>query len=340
MLYYFRLQPGPPLATLVSGSMLGAMDLHTPAAARSPSGNAVAARGAPAVLNWQELIALPAFAEFYRLIRRLFGINIALISPDAHYGRMLGPGRETNPFCRAVQACEGGLARCQACDAEHARLAKRNQQPLRYTCHAGLTEFIIPIVVDNDVIALLQCGQVLERAPGLGDWKPVRQRLNWVTGRTRNLAIAFRRTKVLSAATQEDLVSLLKLIAHHAATAHARKLQLELRHQDRIVSRTLTYLRQHFREKLSLTQVSIAVGASTRNLTRLLRVCTGATLVEHLHRLRIAYACELLTQTNAKIAAVVLASGFGSVQQFDRVFRQRTGRTPAEWRAKVRRGRQ
>lgn len=287
-------------------------------------------------LDWQQLTALPAFREFYRLIRRLFGMNIALISPDARCASLLGPGREANPFCRAIQRRREGMARCRACDAEHARLANRTRQPLRYTCHAGLTEFIIPVVIENEVIALLQCGQVIDRAPSAGDWRKARARLAWVADGTRDLAAAFRHTRVLSAATQEDLISLLKLIAHHAATAHARQLLLQQPARDRVVSQALAYLKQHCCDRVTIDRVSAAAGASRRNLTRLLRLHTGASLVEHVHRLRIARACELLERTEDKIADVALACGFGSIQQFNRVFRSRKGQTPVEWRRQLR----
>jgi AraC-like DNA-binding protein len=288
------------------------------------------------LLDWQQLTALPAFKEFYRLIRRLFGMNIALISPDAGRASQLGPGREANPFCLAIQRRRGGLARCRACDAEHALLANRTRQPLRYTCHAGLTEFIIPVVIETDVIALIQCGQVIDRAPTRADWQQARARLAWVDDGTRDLALAFRHTKVMSSATQEDLISLLKLIAHNAATAHARHLLLQQSSQDRLVSQTLAHLQQHFCDTVTLHRVSTAVGASRRNLTRLLRLHTGATLVEHVHRFRIAHACERLERSEDKIADIALACGFGSIQQFNRVFRSRKGQTPAEWRRQLR----
>lgn len=292
-----------------------------------------AAENAP--LDWRQLTALPAFREFYRLIRRLFGMNIAIMSPDAKRGGLLGPGRETNPFCRIIQRHPEGKARCETCDTLHALQANRTGQPLRYMCHAGLTEFIIPIVVENEVIALLQCGQVLDRAPTDSDWRKTRSRLSWAPGDLAALAAAFRRTRVLPPAMQTDLVSLLKLIAHHAATAQARRLMLLQNPQDRVVSRALAHLKNHFRDEVTIRSVSSAVGTSRRNLTRLLRAHTGSSLIEHLHRLRIDHACHLLSLPDGKIADIALACGFGSIQQFNRIFRKRMKLTPLEWRRKA-----
>lgn len=299
---------------------------------KSPGAGLAAPDTTATTLNWQHLTTLPAFTEFYRLIRRLFGMNIALVSPDGRQSGILGPGRETNPFCRAIQRRPEGMIRCQACDTEHAQLVHHSRQSTRYTCHAGLIEFMIPVVVDNEVIALLQCGQVLDRPPTASDWRLIRSRLGWIRDGTRDLAAAFRKTRALSAATQEDLISLLKLIAHHTATAHARKLLLEQPPQDRLVARILAHLKQRFREPVTIRTVCASVGVSRRNLTRLLRKHTGVSLIGHVHRLRIAHACERLDQSGDKISEVALACGFGSIQQFNRVFQAETGKTPAQWR--------
>ncbi len=282
-------------------------------------------------LDWQTLGGLPVFTEFYHLIRRLFGIDIALISPDGRQGCMLGRGREFNPFCRAMQRRPEGIARCKACDMEYAEKAVRLNKPLRYTCHAGLTEFIIPIDVEGRVVALLQCGQVLDHEPAPADWQRVKKRLDWVTDGTRDLARALRRTPSLSRTTQKDLIALLTLIAQQAATAHHQAKLLGQSRQNQVVSRALQFLEQNFLDEVSLDDVASAAYTSRRNLTRLLSTHTGATVVDHLHRLRVKCACDLLQRSDAAIIEVALAAGFGSLPQFNRIFRKRTGKSPSAY---------
>ena len=236
------------------------------------------------------------------------------------------------PFCRAVQKRPGGLARCRACDSAHAQRAVWEQRPLRYTCHAGLTEFLIPIEAGHGVIALLQCGQVLDRPPSPRDWAMLERRLAWAGGDGRDLRRAFARSKVLSRETQKDLMALLRLFAQEVALSQARLLLVEQDPRDRVIARALAFLKERFLDDVTLGQVAAAAGASVRNLVRLIRARTSATVLDHLHRLRIAHACDRLRQTHDKIGTIALACGFGSIQHFNRVFRKVLGMTPHRWR--------
>jgi transcriptional regulator GlxA family with amidase domain len=181
-------------------------------------------------------------------------------------------------------------------------------------------------------VALLQCGQVLDHEPDPADWQRVKKRLSWVSDGTADLARALRRTRSLSRTAQEDLIALLKLIAHQAATAHQQARLLAQSHQNQVVARALAYLEQNFLDEVSLDDVASAAYTSRRNLTRLLSTHTGATVVDHLHRLRVKCACDLLQRSDAAIIEVALAAGFGSIQQFNRVFRSTTGQTPSAFR--------
>ena len=289
------------------------------------------------MITWQQLADLPVFPEFYRLARQLFGVNIALVSPDGVQGRIFGRGRELNPFCNAIERQPGGAQRCAECDAAHSRIARKERLPLRYLCHAGLTEFIIPIIVDEDIVAHLQCGQVLDHRPSNTSWKSIRRKLDWIPDGHGELRKLYLRTPVIAPATQKSLMALLQLFANHVAIAHARQLILDQEPQDRVLSKALDFLQTRFREPLQLDKVARAAGTSKRNLVRLFRARTGATVLDHLHRLRIAQACDQLLQTHAKIAQIGLDCGFGSIQQFNRVFRKLKRESPRNWQAKARR---
>ncbi len=289
------------------------------------------------MVTWQQLAALPVFPEFYRLARRLFGMNIALLDPEGREGLVLGKGRELNPFCKAIQQRPGGLARCTQCDAHHARLAAASHQPLRYVCHAGLTEFMIPILVDDRIVGHLQCGQVLDRPLTDAAWAAIRRRIAWIGENPNRLRSLCRRSQRIPPATQKDLIALLQLFAHHVAIAHARLLILDQDPTDRILAKARAFLQARFQEPVSLDQVAAAAGASKRNLVRLFRRKTGATVLAHLHQLRVAAACEQLRQTHAPIAQIALECGFGSIQHFNRVFRKWKHATPHAWRRQARR---
>ncbi len=65
-------------------------------------------------------------------------------------------------FCsKYTKNTEEGLRRCQLCDMRGAQEAMRKKAPEIYTCHAGLTDFAAPIMVNGQFLGCFVGGQVL-----------------------------------------------------------------------------------------------------------------------------------------------------------------------------------
>ncbi|MDE7225066.1 MAG: PocR ligand-binding domain-containing protein, partial [Acetatifactor sp.] len=54
-----------------------------------------------------------------------------------------------------------GLRRCQLCDKQGAKAAMEKKAPEIYTCHAGLTDFAAPIMLNGQFLGCFLGGQVL-----------------------------------------------------------------------------------------------------------------------------------------------------------------------------------
>lgn len=68
-------------------------------------------------------------------------------------------------FCKTMRANEKSNEACQKCDLERRRIGFKRKKPFIYTCHAGLTIFVVPIVVNNQTIALMVGGQTIIKEP-------------------------------------------------------------------------------------------------------------------------------------------------------------------------------
>lgn len=65
-------------------------------------------------------------------------------------------------FCfRYTKGSEEGSKRCQACDRQGVRQAMENGKTHIYTCHAGLTDYVVPIVMEGQLLGCVFGGQVL-----------------------------------------------------------------------------------------------------------------------------------------------------------------------------------
>lgn len=95
------------------------------------------------------------------------------------------------------------------------------------------------------------------------------------------------------------------------------------------------WLETHYAETVSLDDLAQKYGISPTQLSRLFSEQAGVTLFEHLNRLRIAKACQLLKRGQLPILEISLAVGYNNLSFFNRYFRRVTGMAPREYRLRM-----
>ena len=100
-----------------------------------------------------------------------------------------------------------------------------------------------------------------------------------------------------------------------------------------VVNAAMTYINSHYKEDLSLEDVSGFAGFSRYYFSRSFKKHTGSSFKDYLIQKRLQVAMDLLIQTNMQMKDVAQESGFGSVATFNRVFRENKGCTPTQYRA-------
>jgi len=83
----------------------------------------------------------------------------------------------------------------------------------------------------------------------------------------------------------------------------------------------------------TLSRLAKTVGSSSRHLSRLFHEHAGMTIAEYSNRLRVAFAQELLRQTNLDMEHVAEQAGFSSPRQLRRAWRRVHESPPREARA-------
>jgi AraC-like DNA-binding protein len=284
---------------------------------------------------FDQLASMPGLRELLDLGWRLFGVNPAVVSTDGHRVVLFERERRSQPFCAALERDPAGWALCAMCDRNRFLEARRNALAMRYRCHAGLTEFIVPVVRDSEIVALLQCGQVHDRRPTAAEWRVARRDLVDAGIDPGPLKRLFQRNRVLPPDRQGDLLNLLELIASRLSHADVHRLLPQPGRTRMQLGRAVTFIEVHLGERLTLSMLARAAGVSTRSLERLFRKELGASVVEFILRRRIARARDLLRDTDHTCAEIAFEVGFGSVQHFNRIFRRQQDASPGEWRQQL-----
>lgn len=105
-----------------------------------------------------------------------------------------------------------------------------------------------------------------------------------------------------------------------------------------ICRQAIEWLNSNYHKPISARECAAAIPVSSAYLSRLFKKETGRTVTEHLQKLRIEKARQLLEEDCYSIPGIAFKCGFGSTEHFYRTFRKHTGLTPAAYRRNVQRG--
>ena len=92
------------------------------------------------------------------------------------------------------------------------------------------------------------------------------------------------------------------------------------------------YIKDHFTEEISLTDVATEVGLTPSYLSNLLKKDTGKSYSEYLINLRIEKAKHLIKTTDYKMYEISEMVGYPNTFYFTRLFKRETGMTPGEFK--------
>lgn len=99
-----------------------------------------------------------------------------------------------------------------------------------------------------------------------------------------------------------------------------------------IVRKAKDYVDHHLLEDISLAKVANAIHVSQSYLSRVFLKEIGENFSDYLIRNKIEYAQRLLRETNKKIYEIADEIGYTNPHYFSKLFKERTGVTPLEYR--------
>ncbi len=99
-----------------------------------------------------------------------------------------------------------------------------------------------------------------------------------------------------------------------------------------LVERALAIIREDGLSEGTIEDLAQKVGTGSRNLRRLFIHHLGATPVQIANVQRTLFAKKLLSETHLTVTQAAMAAGFGSLRQFNDVFREMCGHTPSQIR--------
>jgi AraC-like DNA-binding protein/ligand-binding sensor protein len=282
----------------------------------------------------EKLTRSAIYRDYVRAFSTATGMPLAL-RPVEHWQLAMHGARNENPFC-ALMARSNRV--CAAClEVQHKLTQKIGDRSATVTCFAGLSDSAVPIRIGDQLIGVLQTGQVLLKRPTKFRFDQTAKKLvDWGVhvdlGKARE---AYFHTKVLTRKQYRSMLRLLEIFARHLSIL-SNQLAIEgTTREPAAVTRAKQFISQNQDGAICLATVAKAVNTSTFYFCKLFKRATRLTFTDYLARVRIEKAKTLLLNPNRRVSEIAYDVGFQSLTHFNRVFRKIVGRSPSSYRQSV-----
>lgn len=103
------------------------------------------------------------------------------------------------------------------------------------------------------------------------------------------------------------------------------------------IDRVKEYVSSYYSDPINAQDIATYLGMSTSHFHRLFKKFFGISFNTYLQNFRIEKSCQLLRDTDYKIQHIVELIGYRDVKFFHKLFKEKTGTTPHQYRLKHRR---
>lgn len=97
---------------------------------------------------------------------------------------------------------------------------------------------------------------------------------------------------------------------------------------DDVTMEIIRYIEDNFTSDITLKSAANALGYNYQHLSRVFKKTLNMNFRSLINQYRFDYACRLLQKGGVSVTRAALDAGFQSVRNFNRIYREKTGRSP------------
>ena len=229
------------------------------------------------------------------------------------------------PFCQLMRQHPQHSTRCRMSDRCGGLEASKSDQPCIYRCHAGLTDFSIPLVIAGHLVGFVLCGQVRLRNDDGADlldimkvddrWQADPELLNEFSNVPEmDYSRVMASADLLKLIVENCLKKQLNFVVIKDSTQPAepsRPTRAASPHDSKM-KKALRYIDAHLSDDLRLEDVASHVYLSPYYFSKLFKKYQGIGFNAWVNQQRMASARELLCHSDWSIASIARNLGFPS----------------------------
>ena len=110
--------------------------------------------------------------------------------------------------------------------------------------------------------------------------------------------------------------------------------ELQAQDNDRMSS-VYQYIRNKFQQPISLDEIASEANMTVPAFCRYFKKQTSKTFTKFVNEYRVVHACKLLSEDKRSIADISFESGFKNISNFNKAFKEITGKSPSAFRKDI-----
>ncbi|MFB0710670.1 regulatory protein PocR [Buttiauxella noackiae] len=249
-------------------------------------------------------------------------------------------------FCQLMRQHPQHSIRCRMSDRVGGLEASKSNHRCIYRCHAGLTDFSIPLVITGHLVGFVLCGQVrlrndveLVHILDIDDrWQADPSLMSEFLNvpemdYSRVIASADLLTLIIENCLKKQINFV--MIKDQQQPAEKSRIGRGQNPHDSKMKKALRYIDTHLSDELRLEDVAAHIYLSPYYFSKLFKKYQGIGFNAWVNRQRMVSAREMLCHSDWSIASIARNLGFSQTSYFCKVFRQTYQVTPQAFRLKI-----
>ncbi|WP_400163547.1 sensor histidine kinase [Brevibacillus sp. TJ4] len=130
-------------------------------------------------LTLRDIVRVETLQEIQNRFADATGLAVVITDEE---GTPVTQASNFTQFCTFIRSSEAGLKRCMLSDERVGIMAARQGKPVIHRCHSGLVDLAAPVILNDQYLGAVLCGQVL-----MEDFD--REQLHSIRARTKRLPV-------------------------------------------------------------------------------------------------------------------------------------------------------
>lgn len=225
-------------------------------------------------------------------------------------------------FCLSLQKTPEGQNLCICSDHELLIKCRSLGRFVSHTCHAGLTDAVMPIVQNNTILGYIMLGRLKIES----DYDNIKDKIKWY-GDTESLRESYSHITDYDIEKVKSIANIASIIVAHILLGDMIKQEHNL-----ITEKIIGYIDNNLDKELTVSSICKEFNISKNILYDNFHNSLNSTVNEYIATQRIAKAKVLLASTGNPVYEIAESVGITNYPYFCRLFKQKTGYTPLRYR--------